>query len=132
MGGVPDVAVFEGGGLVDGALDEVQFEVSGEVVEDGLSLGDIGVGGGAHGFESHALEASDGLLDGQAVLEGEAEGAAVALDQARECGAFFGHFDEDLAGLSVFEEADGQVALLPHDLELMGDGLSGGGEGSSA
>lgn len=110
------------------AADEVEFEESCDVVDDGLGLGDFGVAGGAHGLEAHALEADDGVVDGQAVLDGEGEGAAECLAHAGHGGAFLGHFDEELAGRAVGVEADGEVALVITHAELVGDGGAGFGE----
>ena len=52
-------------------VGELDFEVPGDVVDDGVGFGDVGVGGPAVGFELHALEADDGLGDGEPKLEGE-------------------------------------------------------------
>lgn len=109
-------------------LGEVEVEEAGDVVDDAEGFGDFGVGGVAHGFEAHALEADDGFVDGEAVLEGEGEGAAEGLAHAGDHGAFFAHFDEDLTGAAVGVEADGEVALEAVDGELVGEAAAGGGE----
>lgn len=99
----------------------MQFEIPSDVVDDRLSLGDIRVRRLAHRFKAHALEATHGFLDGQAVLDRERKRPAEALNQARQGRAFLGHFDEDFPGRSVGVQADGQVAFVAHDVELMGD-----------
>ena len=45
-----------------------------------------------------------------------------AVHQAADRGAFLGHGDEELAGFAVGIEADGDVALVSADVELVGDG----------
>ena len=46
---------------------------------------------------------------------------AEGVHQAADRGAFLGHRDEQLAGAAVGEEADGDVALVAVDVELVGD-----------
>ncbi len=109
-----------------GDVAEGEFEVAGDIVDDGLGFGDFGVACVAHRLEAHALEAFDGFFDGEAVLHGDTEGSAEGLAHAGECGAFFGDFEEDFAGRAIGVEADGEVALVPIDAELVGDRLAGG------
>jgi hypothetical protein len=44
-----------------------------------------------------------------------------AVHEAGDGGTFFGHADEDLAGLAVGVEADGDVAFVAGDGELVGE-----------
>lgn len=103
---------------------ERDLDVSRDVVDDAVGFGDVWVAGEAHGFEAHALEAAYGVLGGEAVLDGEGEGTAEGLAHAVHGGALFGHLDEDLAGLAVGIEADGEVALVVPDGELVGEGFA--------
>jgi len=113
-------------------LGEVEFEVAGDVVNDGAGLGDLGVAGGAHGLEAHAFESSDSVFDAQAVLHGEGERSAERLAESRESGAFFGDFEEDLARGAVGIEPDGEVSLVAVDGELVGQRVSGARQSPSA
>lgn len=108
---------------------ELDLDVSRHVVDDAVGFGDVWVAGVAHGFEAHALESADGVLGGEAVLDSEGEGTAEGLAHAVHGGAFLGHFDEDLAGLAIGVEADGEIALVVPDGELVGEGLAGDWEG---
>ena len=47
-----------------------------------------------------------------------------AVHQAADRAAFLGHRDEQLAGTAVVEQADGDVALVAGDAELVGDRLA--------
>ena len=61
-------------------------------------------------------------LERHAVLQRERDGGGEGVHQAGDRGAFFGHADEDLAGLAVGIEADGDVALVAGDGEFVSDG----------
>lgn len=50
---------------------EVQFHEAGDVVDDAQGLGDVGVVGRAHRLKAHPLEADNGLVHGQAELQGQ-------------------------------------------------------------
>src|SRR6185437_6804924 len=63
-----------------------------------------------------------------AVLEAERGGGGEGVHEAGDGGAFFGHADEDLAGLAVGVEADGDVALVAANGEFVGDGGTLGGQ----
>src|SRR5690606_17257226 len=99
--------------------DELGLEEACDVVEDARRFGNVRVGGGAHRFEPHVAETIDRVLEREAELEGETERPAETLDQAGERGPLLGDLDEDLAGTAIFEEADGEVALVPPDAELV-------------
>ena len=88
----------------------------------------VGIAGRSHRLETHAPESFHSILGGESVLQCQAESPAEALDEARESGAFLAHLDEDLAGLAVLEEADGEVALVTCYRELVGDRIPRGGE----
>ncbi len=72
------------------------------------------------------FEAED--LEGDAVLEGERDGGGEGVHEAGDGGAFLGHADEDFAGAAVGVEADGDVALVAAEAELVGDAGALGGE----
>ena len=44
---------------------------------------------------------------------------ADGVHEAADGAAFLGHLDEELARLAIFEEADGDVAFVAGDLELV-------------
>jgi hypothetical protein len=53
------------------------------------------------------------------------------VHQPADGGALLGHGDEELAGLAVLVEADGEVALVAGDVELVGEGVAGVGEAAA-
>ena len=57
---------------------------------------------------------------------------ADGVHQAADGGAFLGHRDEQFAGLAVVEQADGEVAFVAGDIELVGDGRCGCRAGGGA
>ena len=71
---------------------------------------------------------SQRTLERDAVLEGERDGGGEGVHEAGDGGAFLGHADEDFAGLAVGVEADGDVALVAGEAELVGDGGALGGQ----
>ena len=66
-----------------------------------------------------------------AVLQRHAGQRADAVHQAADGGAFLGHGDEQFAGLAVLEQADGEVAFVAGDVELVGDGGAGVGQAAA-
>jgi hypothetical protein len=52
-------------------------------------------------------------------LEGDAHQRGDGVHEAADGGAFFGHGDEDFAGGAVVVEADGDVAFVAGDVELV-------------
>ena len=112
-------------------LREVQFEIASHVIHNALGFGNVGVAGGAHGFEAHAFETGDGVFDAEAVLDRKAESPAESLGHAADGGTFFGHLDEHLAGLAVGVEADGEIALVVADREFVRDRFASGGKRSA-
>ena len=64
----------------------------------------------------------DQHFEGNAVLEGEGDGGGEGVHESGDGGAFLGHADEDFAGLAGGVEADGDVALVSGEGELVGDG----------
>ncbi len=55
------------------------------------------------------------------MLQRDADGGGEAVHEAGDGGTFFRHADEDLAGVAVGIEADGDVSLMVGDGELVGD-----------
>ena len=65
-------------------------------------------------------------LDRHAVLQRERDERADGVHETADGAAFLRHGDEEFAGLLVVvEEADGEVALVAGDVELVGDGDAG-------
>ena len=56
------------------------------------------------------------------MLQGDGDGQGEAVHEAGDSGAFFGHGDENFAGLTVGIEADGDVAFVSAHVEFVGDG----------
>ena len=125
MGGVGG-EVGEEVELVSG--EEAELHPAEEVIHDGFGVADLLVAGPAGGLEAGVGELLGEDLEGDAVLEGEGDGGGEGVHQAGDGGAFLGHADEDFAGAAVGVEADGDVALVAGDAELVGDGGALGGE----
>src|SRR6266566_2217287 len=119
---------FYGDGLLGGeAAEEVEL-VAGEkadlnpaedVVHDRLGVADLLVAGPAGGLEAGMGELLAEDAQGDAVLESERNGRSEGVHQSGDGGALLGHADEDLAGLAVGVEPDGDVALVSSQAELV-------------
>ena len=94
------------------ALEEAELDPAEEVVHDGFGVADLFVAGPAGGLEAGVGELLAEDAEGDAVLEGEGDGGGEGIHEAGDGGAFFGHADEDFAGLAVGVEADGDVAFV--------------------
>ncbi len=95
------------------------------VVDDGLRHRYVAVLGAAHGLEAHVAEVAHQVLDRYAVLQGVGDRAAEGFGEATDGRALLGHREEDLAGRAVLVEADGDVAVVALDAELVRDGRPG-------
>ncbi len=73
-------------------------------------------------------ELVDQVAQRHAVLKGDADGGREGVHQTGDGGAFLGHLEEDFAGLAVVVQADGDVAFVAGDVELVGDRLAFGRE----
>ena len=92
-----------------------------DVVHEGLGHRNFRVLGEARGLEAHVGELVHQGFEGDAVLQRERNRRREGVHEAGDGGAFLGHDDEDFAGLAVFVEADGDVALVAGDGELVSD-----------
>ena len=135
--GAGDGAFDGDGGVLGGEAGEEVELVSGEeadldpaedVIHDRLGVADLLVAGPAGGLEAGVGELLAEDAERDAVLEGERDGGGEGVHEAGDGGAFLGHADEDFAGLAVGVEADGDVALVSGEAELVGDGGALGGE----
>ena len=104
-----------------GALEEAELDPAEHVVHEGLGVADLLVAGPAGGLETGVGELFAQHLERHAVLQRERDGGGEGIHQAADGAAFFGHADEDFAGLAVGVEAYGDVALVPAETELVGD-----------
>ena len=110
----------EEGELVSG--EEAELEPAEDVVHDALGVADLFVAGPAGGLEAGVGEFLAEDAERDAVLEGEGDGGGEGVHEAGDGGAFLGHADEDFAGLAGGVEADGDVALVAGEGELVGEG----------
>ncbi len=129
LGGGTRFALGGVGGAVAG--DEFHRQPAEDVIDQALGDGDFGVAGHAAGLEADVLEFSDQGFDGHAVLQADGDQRGDGVHQAADGGAFLGHADEDFAGLAVVVEADGDVAFVAGDVELVGDGVAGVGQAAA-
>ena len=79
------------------------------------------VAGPAGGLEAGVGEFFAQHFERNSVLQRQRDGGGEAVHQAGDGGAFFGHLDEDFAGLAAGVEADGDVAFVPGQREFMGE-----------
>ena len=112
--------------LVSG--EEADLDPAEDVIHDGLGVADFWVAGPAGGLEAGVGELLAEDAERDAVLESEGDGGGEGVHESGDGGAFFCHADEDFAGLAVGVEADGDVALVAGEAELVGDGGALGGE----
>ena len=110
------------------AAEETDLDPAEDVIHDRLGEADVGVAGPAGGLEAGVGELLAEDAERDAVLEGERDGGGKRVHEAGDGRAFLGHADEDFARLPVGVEADGDVALVSGDAELVGDGGALGGE----
>ncbi len=111
---------FEEGLLLSG--EEAHLEPAEDVIHDGLGEADVGIMAPAAGLEAGVGELFAEQLEGDAVLQREGDAASEAVHEAADGAAFLGHGDEQFAGHAVLVEADGDVAFVASDVELVGDG----------
>lgn len=127
-GGLGGVAEDHAGGSLRFRGEELDGQPLEDVVHDRLGHRDLGVLREAAGLEPRVGELVHQELQGDTVLEGERGHGGEGVHQTGDGGAFLGHGDEDLAGAAVLVLADGDVALVAADAELVGDRLALVGE----
>ena len=116
----PEPEVFEQHLLLAG--QEAQLEPAENVVHDALGVADVGVAGPSAGLEAGVGELFAEQFQRDSVLQRDRNGQREAVHEAADGRSFFGHGDEQFAGLTVRIEADGDVALVVSDFEFVGDG----------
>ena len=89
-----------------------------------LAMRDLRVPGEARRLEARVRELVDQELQRHAVLQRQRGRGGEAVHQAGDGRAFLGHGDEDLARRAVLVHADGDVALVAADRELVRDRLA--------
>src|SRR5499427_10818604 len=110
---------FEEGLLLPG--QEAQLQPAEDVIHDRLGVADIGIAAPAAGFEAGMRELFAQQLERHAVLQADGDCAGEAVHEAADGGAFLGHGDEDLTRHAVFVKADGEIAFVSADVELVRD-----------
>src|SRR4029079_10206194 len=103
------------------AGEEAELEPAKDVVHDRLGVAKLGVLRPAAGLEARVRELLAERLQGHAVLQRERDGGGEAVHESGDRGALLGHLDEGLAGRDVLVEADGDVAFVAGDRELVRD-----------
>src|SRR5438270_8471986 len=92
-----------------------------DVVDDRLRESDLRIAGPAGGLEAHVRELLDEMRQRDPVLERERDAETEGVHHPREGRPLLRHRDEELARRAVVEEADGDVALVSFDRELVGE-----------
>jgi hypothetical protein len=118
--------------LLSIAGDVLRPEPAGDVVDQAGGEGDVGVASDARRLEPTAAELAGDDLDGNAVLEGDADHRGPGVHEAADGTALLGDLAEDFTGAAVGVQADGHVELDPADGPLVGEGLAGVGEALAA
>ena len=103
-----------------------------DVIHDALGDADIGVLGMPHRLEARVRELVHVHFQRHAVLQAHRHGRAEAIHQAADGAPLFGHRDEHLARPAIVVQADGDVAFVPGDAELVGDRLARVGQALAA
>ncbi len=88
-----------------------------DVVDQAGGKPDVGIVGHARRLEAHVGEHVHERLEGHAVLEAVAHRDGEGVHDSRQCGALLGDLQEDLAGATVFELSDGDIAVAVGDPE---------------
>ena len=103
---------------------ELRREPAEDVVDDRLREADLRVARHSRRLESHVAELVDERLQRDAVLQRVRDRLRERVGEAGDRRSFLRHHEEDLAGLAVLEETDGDIALVSGDVELVGDRLA--------
>ena len=104
------------------ARKEAQIDPAENVIHQALGVADLLVARPARRLEARVRELFAQHLQRHAVLQGKRDRSGEGIHQARDRRSLLGHADEDLARLVVGVEADGDVALVAGDGELVRDG----------
>ena len=86
-----------------------------------LAIADVGIAAPAAGLEARVRELFAEQFQRHAMLQRDGDGQRKAIHQAADRRSFFGHGDEQFAGLAVGIEPDGDVALVVSNFELVRD-----------
>ena len=113
------------------AGDEFHRQPAEDVIDQALGHGDFGIAGHAAGLEADVLELADQRFDRHAILQADRDERGDGVHQAADGAAFLGDADEDFAGLAVVVKADGDVAFVAGDVELVRHGVPGVGKAAA-
>ena len=105
------------------ARQELRRQPPEDVVHDGLRHRNLGVLRESRRLEAAVGELVDEDLKRHAVLQRHGHRLSEGVHQTRNGRPLLGHQQEDLAGLAVLVQADGEEPLVAVDRELVGDGL---------
>ena len=117
------LAVVHAGAVLRFGRQELRRQPPEDVVDDRLREADVRVLRHARRLEADVAELVDEILQRHAVLQRVADRLRERVGEARDRRAFLRHRQEQLAGLAVLVEADGDVALVAGDVELVRDRL---------
>ena len=78
----------------------------------------------AHGFEASVAKLVHQDFDWHSILQCDRQSRTEAIHDSTDGGSLFGHGDKDLAGASIWIEANAEVSLVARNRELMSDALT--------
>src|SRR5207247_620295 len=93
-----------------------------DVIDDRLRDRNLRVASEPTRLEADVRELVHQVAERDTVLERDGDRRGERVHEAGDGRAFLRHLQEDLAGLAVWVEPDGDVALVAGDVKLVGDG----------
>ena len=114
------------------AGDELDAEPAEDVIDEALGVRDVRVLRVARRLEAGVRELVHEDLAAARRIAGSSDvSVPMVVHQAADGAAFLGHGDEQLAGPAVLEQADGDVALVAGDVELVRERLARVGQAAA-
>src|SRR5580692_10726379 len=98
-----------------------QLQPAEDVVHDRLGKPDVGIASPPARLKPRMRELFAQQLQRHAMLQRNGRSQRKAIHQPRDRRSFLGHGDEQLARLPIRIEPDGDVTLMPSDIELVRD-----------
>ena len=104
------------------ARKEAQIQPAEDVIHQALRVADLLVARPARGLEPRVRKLLAQHAQRNAMLQRQRDRSGKCIHQAGDCRTLLRHLDEDLARLSGRIQTHRDVALMPRNRKLMGDG----------